>query len=218
MDPMPPSIVVVMPCKPEVIIEEDLEDLNEDEFAATTKVSIPESDEASAETQNPKVVHLQIPPRASPKSKKAREHQEKKKRTPEMAKVVSSLQFIKKWVEKRGKFFKEKDVRFKKADGLSPTHKMERNAEELNKKWCIWGEKYFPLNPSQSILYWYDVVTTEKCILIGLSLLHCCACLVLYIFLYCTPGSWPTVSCCWLVLAIVTVLTVYFLHSNLPLQ
>lgn len=163
MDPMPPSIVVVMPCKPEVIIEEDLEDLNEDEFATTTKVSIPESDEASAETQNPKVVHLQIPPRASPKSKKAREHQEqceKKKRTPEMAKVVSSLQFIKKWVEKN----KEKDVfmkRFKKADGPSPTHKMERNAEELNKKWCIWGEKYFPLNPSQSILYWYDVVTTQ---------------------------------------------------------
>ncbi len=140
--------IVIQPCRSDLIIEEedDIQNVEDSIFTPTTK-----SPEAST-------IQLHLPTSLSPVDPAL------ERPSSSMARLVRSLQLMKKWVAQKEKGSTDRDVFMERFKSAAPdVHHVYNNTEsekngptgKKRRSWLIWGKKYFPLSPTQYILYWY---------------------------------------------------------------
>ena len=141
--------IVIQPCRSDLTIEEE-DDIQNVEDSIFTPIS-----------QTPEVVQLHVPHSLPPRDLAAPSVE---RPASSIARLVRSLQLMKKWVAQKEKGSTDRDVFMERFKSAAPnvhhvyntTEKSERAgpAGERRRKWLIWGKKYFPLSPTQYILYW----------------------------------------------------------------
>lgn len=151
MDRVSPRIRI-QPCRSDLTIQEedDIQNVEESIFTPTS--------------QTPEIIQLHAPPESLPPPSPG-DPGDGERSPSSMARVVRSLQLMKKWVGHRERGSTDRDVFMERFKSAAPNihhvynteaHR-ERTEEENGKKrkqWLIWGKKYFPLSPMQFILYW----------------------------------------------------------------
>ena len=147
MDSVSPHIVV-HPCRADLTIEEE-DDIPTVEGGVFTPT-----------TEDP-VIQLQVPMTLPPTMDPAME------RPPSsMARLVRSLQLMKKWVALKERGSTDRDVFMERFKSAAPNihhvynteSKKEGPTGEQRRKSLLWGKKYLPLSPNQYILYWYAML------------------------------------------------------------
>lgn len=144
MDVVSPHIVI-QPCRSDLTIveEDDIQTVEDSIFTPT------------AGTPEVNMTQLHVP-QSLPPVDPAMERP-----SSSMARLVRSLQLMKKWVAQKEKGSTDREVFMERFKSAAPnvhhvynTESEQREPTGKKKRWLIWGKKYFPLSPTQYILYW----------------------------------------------------------------